>query len=310
LNYVYKLFVDNSITFQGEIIDLYLKDDQKSMILISSFMQLAAMVSTIMGTELYASSGWVSVGFGVASFNILPLVILPFLKNIKVQESVQQKVETVDPAVRSKGLQSVSQWSRRIAYYIPEVVLFLNNMVVELVVYVLPPRIVQSTTMSITSAVSLLRILGIASFLSALTLSFIAGKFQKFNVLGVMAAGNVSYYCGAAVAYGATTYHFRFLGVTHQLIIGLIFMGLGGACHLNLCIPSKFYLHEKWNLNKDCLGQQAAKIYNIVISLSSMLGTVMSALSLTCKSEVPTVAGMSGLGVVLTVGLLLCYLVK
>ena len=179
------------------------------MILISSFTQVGVILSAILGTELYVSDGWVLVGIGVASLNILPLVMLPLLRNIKVKESFRQKAESsdgeeyLDPAVRSNGLgpQLISLWPRKITFYFPDVVLFLNNMVAELIGYVLPARILYSTTLSLTSAVPLLRIFGIVSFLSALSLSFIAGRIKSFNIFGTMAVGNLFYHGGAVIAF-------------------------------------------------------------------------------------------------------------
>ena len=299
------------------------------MILISSFIQVGVIVSSILGTELYVAGGWVLVGMGVACFNILPLLLLPLLGNINVEKSSEQKVvssdekellekellekELLEKELQSKftpGPQPISNWTRRVAFYFPDVVLFLNNVVAEIIGYVLPVRIVYSSTYSLTSAVPLLRIFGIVSFISALTLSYLSSRFRNFNIIRTMMIGNVLYHSGAVVAFGATTSNFRFLNFSHQLLIGLVLMGLGEACHLNLCIPSKFALYDKWGLEKRGLGEEAAKLYNIVLNLASTVGTVMSALSLSDESEVPTVAGISGLGAFLFIGLLLSNLVK
>ena len=43
-------------------------------------------------------------------------------------------------------------------------------------------------------------------------------------------------------------------------------MGLGEACHINLYTPSKFSLYEKWSLDNRSLGEQSAKMFNIVLS--------------------------------------------
>ena len=183
--------------------------------------------------------------------------------------------------------------------------LFLNNAVCEFIMYLLPARILYSTTLSISSAVKLLSIFSIVSFISALTLSFIAGRIKQFNVITTMAIGNVFYHCGVVVAFGATTSNFKFLEFTHQLLIGLILMGIGQACYLNLYTPSKFYLYKKWSLDNSGLGEQSAKLFNIVLSLASALGTVVSALAVMEESEIPTITAISGLGVFLILGLFL-----
>lgn len=306
------------VFLQGEVIDLYLKGDKTAMILISSFMQVGAILSTILGTELFVAGGWVLVSIGLASFNILPLLLLPCLTDIQVKENLHQRVESTDEEdssgssdqCSSIGPQSITLLSRKVAFYFPDVVLFLNNSVCELIGFVLPARILYSSSLSLSSAVQVLRIFSTVSLISALTLSFIAGRIKRFNVVVTMAVGNLFFHFGAVVAFGATTNDFKFLEFTHQLLIGLTLMGLGEACHLNLYTPSKFSFYEKWNLHNSGLGEQAAKIYNVVANLASCLGTVISALSLSDESEIPTIVAISGLGVSLTLGLFLCNLVK
>ena len=301
--------------FQGEIIDLYLKDDQTAMILISSFQQVGVIVSSIVGTELYVSGGWVLVGVGVAAFNLLPLVLLLLLKNIQLKEGFYQKVElcenedSIDLPLRRNSIdsQAISLWQRKAAFYFPDVVLYFNNTVTAFIEYILPVRIVYSSTIPLATAVLLLiGTLGFVSFLSALSLSYISSRGSRLNILNTMMVGNLLFHSGAVVAFGATTSNFRFLDFTLQLLLGLILMGLGEACHFNLCIPSKFAFYDQWNLEKRALGEHSAKIYNIVVNASSMTGTVVSALSLTVESELPTVTVIASVGVLLLVGLVFC----
>ena len=139
------------------------------MILISSFMQVGAILSAILGTELFVAGGWVLVGLGIASFNILPLLVFPFLTNIEVKESNKQKVDLTDkesPELTDRsnsiGPQSIPLWSQKIAFYFPDIVLFLSNAICEFIMYVLPAKILYSTTMSLSLAVQLVRIFSIA----------------------------------------------------------------------------------------------------------------------------------------------------
>ena len=244
-------------------------------------MQVGAFLSAILGTELFVAGGWVLVGLGMASFNILPLLVLPFLTNIEMKESCKRKDDSKNKESHRVGPQSIPLWPQKIAFYFPDVVLFLNHTVCDLMMYVLPAKILYSSTFSLNSAVKLLRIFSIASFISALTLSFIAGRIKKFNIIPTLALGNVCYHIGAVVAFGATTFDFKFFDFTYQLVIGIVLMGLGEACHINLYTPSKFSLYEKWSLDNRSLGEQSAKMFNIVLSLAAALGTVLSALVVT-----------------------------
>ena len=286
---------------------MYLEQEQTCTILISSMIPFGAILSVFIGTELYTTGGWVLVGIGVASCNLLPILLLLVVRNVTGKQGTQQL--SSDPG-NSPGPQSISLWYRKLAFYFPDLVLFLNNLVSQLLTYVLPARIFYSTTLTLTSAVSLMYCYGTASLVSALTLSFLAAKIRKFDVIGTMAVGSLVYHSGTVLAFSSTTAHYTFLAFPYQLVVGLILMGLGEACHVNLCISSKFALYEKWALDKTGLGQQSAKIYNISLNLSAMVGTTFSALSMTEQSELPNIAAMSGIGVFLAAGLLLCIQVK
>jgi hypothetical protein len=149
-----------------------------------------------------------------------------------------------------------------------------------------------------------------ASLLTALTFSFLASKKPKLDVLGMMATANFMYYLGSIVAFASTTSILQFLNFPYQLLIGLLFMGIGEAGHLNLLLMSKFALYERWNLGRSGLGKRSTMINNVALSLSSATGTFISAFSLSKESEIPTVVTLTCLGVFLTVALLLCKLVK
>ena len=309
------------------------------MIQISSFNQIATILSGIVSAQLYVSGGWVLVSFGMASFNIIPIVLIPFFRTIEAKESFEMKAQArskeklplaqkncsvpkvpvlqiipenfpPEDVARSESgeLSRVGHpasnsvppvklsWQRTIAFYCPDIVLFLNNLVNDLMNYVLPLRIVHSTAMNLTAAVSLFYIYNVISLVFALILSFFAVRMKKFGVLKIMAIGNLVNLGGYVLAFAATTSHFRFLDATTQLVIGLVLIGLGEPFYLNLGISCKFSLYERWGLDISGLGEQGSRINNMALNLSSALGTVVSALSLSDESEIPTVAAISGLG--------------
>ena len=286
------------------------------MIQISSCIQIGSSLSAIVSAALYVAGGWVLVGLGVASFNVLLIFLIPFFRRVEVSKSYHRRVRMrrggKPPLVRNYSIvpDAMSTWQRTVAFYCSDVVLFLNNLVFELVAYVLPARIVQSETIALTAAVSMFHVCSVVSLLSALLLSFLAVRIKNFGILRTMAAGNVVYYGGVILAFGATTSFFRIQGTTTQLVVGLVLLGLGEPCHLNLCISSKFSLYERWKLSNGGLGEQASRINNLALTLSSALGTVVSAVALTDQSGIPTVAAISGVCVLLTVGLILCDWVR
>ena len=270
------------------------------MIQISCFLQVGASIAAILSVELYDLSGWVAVSFGVASFNVLPLTLVPFFKRFEVLRTVRKDVWTPISATRT-----TLTWKRTFAFYFSDAVLFVNNAVMGLIAFVLPARIVNYTGRSLKTAVVLLQINIVISIISALALSLVTDRLKIFGIQRAMAIGNVIYHIGVIMAFGATTSLFRFLNTKTQLVVGSVLLGLGKAFHLNLCIPSKFNLYERWCRDKTGLGEQAARISNIALNLSSALGAVISAFSLTDDSGVFTVAVISGLCVFLTLGLLI-----
>ena len=306
----------NNYHTQGEIIDEYLKEDHEAMIQISSFSHIGTILSCIISAQLYVSGGWVLVGFGMASFNIILIVLIPFFKTLEMKDSIKVKAQTSSgekqPLVQNNCYmpQAKLSWQRTIAYYCPDIVLFLNNLVNDLMNFVLPPRIVNSTEMSLTAAVSLFHTYNVFSLLSALILSFFAVRMKKFGVLKIMAIGNLVYFGGNVLAFGATTRLFRFLDTTTQLVVGLVLIGVGEPFYLNYGISCKFSLYEKWGVGSSGLGEQGSRINNMALNLASAKGTVFSALSLSDESDIPTVAALSGLGVLLTMAILICSLVR
>lgn len=312
------------VLVQGEVVDLYFNDDKMPIILISAFLQIGAILSAILSAELYIVGGWVLVGLIVAAFNIFPLVLLPAVVN--VQKNTKRKKSSGVGAKRellaqnsfdsyavsevSTIFQTVTSSGRRVAFYLPDVMVFLNNLVCDLIAYVLPARIVLYSNIPLGTAVPLFQTGNLASLFTALTFSYIAGRKQKLDVLGLMAIANTLYYLGSIIAFASTTSILQFLNFPYQLLIGLVLMGIGEAGHLNLIIMSKFALYEKWNMSRCGLGKRSTAINNVSLSISSALGTAISAFSLTEESEVPTIVTLTGVGVVLTLGLILSRLVK
>lgn len=312
------------ILVQGEIVDLYFKDDNMPIILISAFLQIGAILSAILSAELFVYGGWAFVGLVIACFNVFPLMLLPAVstvhndKNIKKNHGqgvkrellAQNSVDSCIISERSNRFETVTSKTRKVAFYIPDLMVFFNNLVCDLIAYALPARIVLYSQIPLSTAVPLFQTGNLCSLFAALTFSYLASRNKKFDVIGLMATANIMYYFGSIVAFASTTTTMQFLGFPYQLLIGLVFMGIGEAGHLNLCIMSKFALYDKWNMRKTGLGKRSTILNNIALSLSSAAGTAISGYSLTEESEIPTVATLIGLGVCLTAVTLFCKHVK
>ena len=308
------------------MVDLYFKDDKMPIILISAFLQFGCIISTIVSAELFVYGGWVFVGLVLASFNFFPMILLPsvskvlkdikrcskrnLVKGMKRELLAMDSVDSYSYSETSSHFHKVTSISRMVAFYMPDVMVFLNNLVCDLIAYVLPARIVLYSNIPLSTAVPLFQTGNLASLSAALVFSYLASTDRKFDVLGLMAAANISYYVGSIMAFASTTSMLQFLNFPYQLVIGLILLGLGEAGHLNLCILSKFTMYERWQMRRSGLGKRSTMINNVSLSLSSALGTAISAFSLTKESEIPTMITLAGLCVCLTCGVLICRTVK
>ena len=300
--------------------DLYFKDDKMPVILISAFLQIGAMISTILSAELFIHGGWVLVGLVVACFNFLPLMLLPFVRKVHKKgkrnpgKGVERELLAMNSmdsyTVSDSSFQKLTSNSRRISFFVPDLMVFLNNLVCDLIAYVLPARLVFYCNIPLTTAVPLFQTLNLASLFTALAFSFLASKNKKFDVLGYMTAANFLFYLGTIVAFASTTSFLQFLVFPYQLLIGLVLSGIGVAGHLNLVIMSKFAFYEKWDMRNCGLGKRSTMINNVALSLSATVGTAISGFTLSGESEVPTLVALTTVGVCLTVGLVLCKLVK
>lgn len=325
-----QLIILNTISqpFQGEVVDLYFKDDEMAIILISCFLQIGAILSAIISAELYVHGGWLLLGLALATVNFLPLILLPPVRSVQkrirrlsrrgICKGIEKKllaVESMENGTviedgKKLGFQSPNTISRKFAFYMPDILVFMNNLVCDLIAYVLPARIVLYSSVPLSAAVPLFQIGNLCSLFLALLYSFLASKNKTFDVLNMMAVANVSYYLGSVIAFAATTTTFRVIPFFYQLIIGLVLMGLGEAGHLNLLILSKFSLYEKWKLPRSGLGKRSTMINNVSLSISSALGTAISGFSLTKNSEIITMTSLTGVCIFLTIGLILARVVK
>ena len=192
-----------------------------------------------------------------------------------------------------------------IAFYMPDLAVFVNNLVFNMMIYVVPVRMVEFNDRSLNSAV-----LAINLIINSVCLisSIVLGQLTKrVDVIMTMLVGNAVFYGGCILVYGSTT---EFLAFPVSFEIGCVLIGIGDASIVNLCIVSKLVLYKKWGASNTDLGKHATTVFNATMCLSAVLGTVVSGLTTTRDSEIPTLACSVAALVVVTVVLTFCRLVK
>lgn len=283
------------------------------MILISNFLQIGNMASAIVATRLYVSGGWLFVGLILATINFFPLILLPIIRRARNQArsmSRNQLGNLEETEVGNADPDKVKTIARGLAFYTLDVLVFFNNFTADLIAYVLPARIVIYNEVSLNQSVLLFQIGNVFSCLTALSYSYLAAKHKTIDTLLIMAACNALFYLGCLVTFSSTIGSLQLLSYPYQLCIGLALMGTGKAGHINLLIANKFALYEKWRLRMGGLGRRSAMINNVMLCLSSGLGSAVSGVFLLKEAEIPIICFLTGAGVVLSFGVVLVRLVK
>ena len=291
------------------MVDLYLKEHKVFIVIISSSMYMGTIISTIVAVELYLKGGWFLVGFGLALLNFIPLFLLPAIsceQHLLEKAPNSQFPEGDNTSVqdgRSEG-RNISGL-RRVAYYMPDLAVLLNNIMFILLLFVLPARMVEFSGRDMNTAILYINLINVSSIISALVLGNLADSVV--SVFNLIILGNVLYYIGCIWAFGSTT---KLLHFPYDFEIGSVLVGLGDAAVMNLAIMSKFVLFRKWGLPLQGLGARSTALYNLVWNISSAAGIILSGFTLTRGSEIPTLGTAVGTCFVVTVSLIFCKSVK
>ena len=295
---------------QGEIVDLYLADKKTLMVIISGSMHVGTIVAVIVGAELYIAGGWMLTGFLIAIFDIIPILLLPFIGRIQrnmenEEELASNKVSTTSRDPSTNGLKDKPSRIQGLAFFVPDVAVFLNNVTYILLLSAIPPRIKKFTGKSLSTAVLLSSLMTVVGFLSSITLGIVADRKMKSN--SVMLIGNIAFYVGAILAFGSTT---EFLAFPASFEIGSALVGFGDAAVLNIAVMSKFSMYEKWGVKTDGLAEQSTAVFNFCFCISQAVGTVLSGLTVSRASEIPLIATALAACLVNTVGFIWSMMVK
>ena len=310
--------------------DLYLKENKLDIVIISSSLHLANILCSIMAVRLYIWGGWLSVGVGITLLSLLPLLLLPALNTYQNRFENENQERSRREEVREHQLsgreganenqrsgrrnvmnddlpvdESKLTWLRKLTYYMPDMAVFLNNTMFCLLIYALPARMVHNLDRDLDTTILYINLINVFSLVAALTLGYLAEKM--FNIFNVIMVGNVVYYVGCIMTFGSTT---EFLRIPASFEVGAVMVGIGDAAVINLAIMSKFVMYNRWGLSTKGLGARSTAINNLVFNLAAAAGTIVSGLALTRESEIPAMATAVAVFFVVSIGLVMCRIVK
>ena len=290
--------------------DLYLADKKTLMVIISGSMHVAEIISTNVGAQLYIAGGWMLTGFLIAVFDVLLILLLPFVGRIQGMKGSgaglkNTQLTRVEVSANGRDLKDKPSRIQQLAFFVPDIAVFLNNVTYILLLYGIPQRIKTFSGKSLSTAVLLSSLMIVVGFLSSITLGFIADRNMKSN--SVMLIGNIALYVGAILAFGSTT---EFLVFPASFEIGSILVGFGDAAVINIAIMSKFGMYEKWGIKMEGLAERSTAVFNFSFCISQVFGVVLSGLTVTRASEIPAIGVAVAACLVNTVGFIFCVLVK
>lgn len=323
-----------NIIVQGEILDRYLTARKMFTVMISSSLFFGAIVTSILAAELYVIGGWSLACPIVGLTNIAPLLLLPAISSagigirgeghteneenerlLKGEQSKDERDEDWGP-VEEKVDENVKRTAeevkecnmsrlRTIALYFPDLTTFVNNFMYNLLMFSLPARMVKFTDKNISSVILVTNLINVFSAIFALIESYLVEK--ALDIFIIMISGNFIFYLGCLITFGSTTTFLRF---PLEFELGSLLMGMGDPCILNLVLVSKFVMYERWAMSNAGLGVRMAKVNNLVLNISCLLGMIASSGSVSRHSEIPVLSITAAAYTVGSLGLVAARLVK
>lgn len=239
-------------------------------------MHLATLVGSIISSHVYTAHGWL-VAPTMAGISAIPLLFLPKVNNIiqdylaEIKKPEDDGAGNTDNDIKTEGSANLTTL-RKITILMPDLAVFMNNMMYIVMIYILPYQLVEYAAKSIETAALLLTIVNALSFVTSLVLGPIT---EKLNTFTIMIVGNAMFYLGLLLAYGSTTKVFKF---SSSFEIGCILIGIGDPGVLNMGIMSKFVLYKNWGIMDKDLGVRSTKLNNLALCVSGVLGVALPGL--------------------------------
>ena len=288
---------------------MYLSDSKTLMVFISGAMYLGTIYGKSVSAALYETGGWLLTGLIIPVLDIILMFSLPFFGKLRETIENYPALNTArEPVISDVGEQNLKckpSKIQNVAFFLPDVAVFLINGTFCALLFCLPPRIETFSQKSISLAAIMSTLLLVFSFLASTTLAFVSNRNLRTEF--AMMISNVIFHMGAILSFGSTT---EFLKFPFSFEIGCFLVGIGAAGVINLAIMSKFSLYEKWGIRTDGLAARSTAIFNFSMSMSAAVGAVLGGLIVTRESEIPAIFGAIAVCLINTAGFIACILIK
>ena len=269
---------------------MYLSDSKTLMVFISGAMYLGTIYGKSVSAALYETGGWLLTGLIIPVLDIILMFSLPFFGKIhqttEKYTALNRASDLVMEDVGAQTLKSELSKIQKVAFFFPDVAVFLINGAFCALLFCLPPRIEMFSQKSMSLAALFSTLLLVCSFLASVALAFVSNRNLRTEF--AMMISNVIFHMGAILSFGSTT---KFLKFPFSYEIGCFLVGIGAAGVLNMAIISKFSLYEKWGIRTDGLAERSTAIFNFSMSMSAAVGAVLGGLIVTRESEIPAICG-------------------
>ena len=297
----------------GEVVDRFIVNKTVVAPVVTSAIHISFTVSTITGAQTYTAGKWTLASTANAAFAILPLALLPVIRDCERRRATPQATTNTDEQSTTEITDEQSTttttrsqtWLQRIVFYLPDLVTFCNGYALVMVVYVATYRATQYSGMSLEKAALIVSLIFVAGFISSFLVSFLNSKLTGRQIFPLLWVLVTMFYGGCVMLYGATSIYLP----SYLFLPGAILMGLGTSSHINLTVPAQFALYKAWGLPNEGLAKRGAGLFNVMVSAAGFLATFMAGLPRSRESELPTLVAMVTTFLVAMVSLIVCWVV-
>ena len=164
---------------------MHLSDRKTLMVFISGSMHIGNILGIIVAAEFYVAGGWLLTGFLVPILDAILISALPFLGKIQRMRKTYYVLNGCDSKVAESGgnnLKDSPSKTQQVAFFFPDVAVFLNNVVYILLIYSIPPRIEKFSQKSLSTSVLFSTLPIVFSFVASLALTFITNRKIRTDV--------------------------------------------------------------------------------------------------------------------------------
>ena len=288
------------ITASGEILDVIPGLDKSAYLGYSiSGCHVGIMVMPVLSTYLYTVGGFMLPSAVAGLVSLTPLFCLPRIARY-IEEGEEKGIldrkdldhEDEQELGVHESSDDLSFVGRYLIYYLPDLVVFLMNILFQLMVFTLPFRLKIFNNIPETTSTWMTAFAFFICFVSSL---FVTKISDRTNMFAVMITGTFVFYGGCFLALGYTTVYLKVWG---GALLGMTLYGLAEPTFYTLCLTSKFYIYKTLGKTTNNMGETASKTWKVGLTLGAIVGGLVAGHVTTRESEVWLFSLLSGAGAV------------